>query len=85
MQFHGSVSAQEADSERSWSVSFTLIEYLSVAEKVEQREDAPVVEAQQTPGVETTAEETAIPENYTGFESVLKSLDTMLAPSNETP
>ena len=35
VRFTDEVSAQELDDEQAWSVSFTLIEHLSIAEKVE--------------------------------------------------
>ncbi|MFM2599843.1 adenine glycosylase [Vibrio fortis] len=53
VKFQGAVRADEQDSHRQWSVSFELVEYLSVPERVEQRQpDAPAAQ-QKVQGVTT--------------------------------
>jgi hypothetical protein len=72
---------------RAWNVTFTLREYLSVPEKVEQREKKPEKVAQKSEGkpVEAKKEEQpaqtaeATKEPQTGFEKFLYGLDRMLA------
>lgn len=86
VQFFGSVNVQEIDGKRAWQVSFTLVEYLSVAEKIEARDQEPTIEVQEAEGVisapfGTTPDEAP---QYSGFEGVFHSLDNALAPDEVT-
>jgi hypothetical protein len=71
---------------RAWNVTFTLREYLSVPEKVEQREKKPEKVAQKSEGkpVEPKKEEQpvqtaeATKEPQTIFEQILHGVDRML-------
>ncbi|MBI9080465.1 MAG: DNA-binding protein [Pseudodesulfovibrio sp.] len=83
-RFAEQVSFQEMDGLRAWSVSFTLKEYLSNPERVEQREEKPAPVAQTSEGTateEVRPAETAkaVEEAVTGFAKILKALDEALA------
>ncbi|MBO0161521.1 adenine glycosylase [Vibrio alginolyticus] len=85
VKFQGAVRADEQDSHRQWSVSFELVEYLSVPERVEQRQpDAPAAQ-QKVQGVSTPIEmgqtEDVPPDTdveLTGVMKVLKTVDNAL-------
>ncbi len=86
VKFQGAVRADEQDSHRLWSVSFELVEHLSVPERVEQRQPDKPAAQQQVQGV-TTPVETAQTEDVppdtevelTGVMKMLKSVDNALA------
>lgn len=84
VRFAENFSATEKDGLRAWDVSFSLKEYHSNPERVEQREKKPEAVAQTNDGTATeetrpaeTAEATQEP--VTGIEKVLKTIDGMLA------
>lgn len=85
-KFQGAVRADEQDSHRQWSVSFELVEHLSVSERVEQRQpDKPAVQ-QKMQGVNTSVEagqSDNVPPGteveLTGVMKVLKAVDNALA------
>ncbi|MCG9631695.1 adenine glycosylase [Vibrio sp. Isolate30] len=85
VKFQGSVRADEQDSHRQWSVSFELVEYLSVPERVEQRQpDEPAVQ-QKVQGVSTPVETGQVEDvppdtevELTGVMKVLKAVDSAL-------
>lgn len=56
VKFQGTVRADEQDSHRQWSVSFELIEHLSVPERVEQRQPDKPAAQQKVQGVNTPVE-----------------------------
>jgi len=83
--FSEGVTAREDDSLSQWIVQFTLSEKLSNPEKVENRRAGNPVTAQSAPGdgVSGTGTGTADgsgtqPQELTGFEAVLKKVDTYL-------
>jgi len=86
VKFQGAVRADEQDSHRQWSVSFELVEHLSVPERVEQRQpDKPAVQ-QKVQGVNTPIESSSSEDVPPGTEiemglvmRALKSLDNSLA------
>ncbi|WP_146449944.1 adenine glycosylase [Vibrio kanaloae] len=53
VKFQGSIRAEEQDTHRQWSVSFELVEYLSVPERVEQRQPDKPAAQQKVQGVNT--------------------------------
>lgn len=67
----------------AWQINFTLHEYQSVPEKVEQRQTKVVSAVQQATGQTVAApgatEESAAPMG--SFEKILASMDSVLAPS----
>lgn len=75
VRFSDNFSAREDDSLRAWMVSFTLIEHLSVAERVESRRPDGGATAQGPGGVS----ETEPGQELTAFEKVLKRVDEALA------
>ena len=85
VKFQGAVRADEQNSHRQWSVSFELVEYLSVPERIEQRQqEAPAVQ-QKVQGVSTPIEtgqtEDVPPDTeveLTGVMKVLKAVDNAL-------
>lgn len=81
VQFMDNFAAREAESQHAWNVSFTLVEHLSVPEKIEQRQEATPVTQQAAQGdtVAVTAEATTEVRELTGFESVLKWVDELFA------
>ncbi|MFA0438593.1 adenine glycosylase [Vibrio sp. 10N.222.51.C12] len=85
VKFQGAVCADEQDSHRQWSVSFELVEYLSVPERVEQRQPDEPAAQQKVQGVSTPVEtgqtEDVPPDTeveLTGVMKVLKAVDNAL-------
>ena len=79
VRFTDHVRWQEQDGLQAWSVSFTLREYLSVPERVEQREAQASTEAQASEGkvvAGSTAEQ--VQEPQTNFERLLSVADKVL-------
>lgn len=84
--FSEGVSAREDDSLAQWIVQFTLSEKLSNPEKVESRRAGNAVKSQSAPGdgVAGTSAGTGAdgssgaPQELTGFEAVLKKVDSYL-------
>ena len=84
VRFAENISFQEKDGLRAWDVSFTLKEYLSVPERVEQREKKAKPVAQTSVGTATDATAdaqtaTAAEKPLTGFEKILDIIDKALA------
>ncbi|MFS1891768.1 adenine glycosylase [Vibrio lentus] len=86
VKFQGSIRADEQESHRQWSVSFELVEHLSVPERVEQRQPDKPAEQQKVQGVNTpveTGQTDDVPPDtqveLTGVMKVLKSVDNALA------
>ncbi len=80
VEFSDGVSAREDDTQRGWLVQFTLSEKLSNPERVEGRRAAKGVTQQGAPG-EAVTSAPATGENgqeLSGFEAVLKKVDTYL-------
>lgn len=77
--FADGVSAREDDSLAQWIIQFTLSEKLSNPEKVENRRTGNGATAQSAPGdgVSSTGA-SGTPQELTGFEAVLKKVDTYL-------
>ena len=85
VKFQGAIRADEQDTLRQWSVSFELIEHLSVPERVEQRQPDKVAAQQKVQGVSTPVtsgkSEDVPPDTdveLTGVLKVLKSIDNAL-------
>ncbi len=81
--FSDGVSAREDDSLSQWIVQFTLSEKLSNPEKVENRRAGNAVTSQSAPGegvdgAAAGAAGSTTPQELTGFEAVLKKVDTYL-------
>lgn len=80
--FSEGVSAREDDSLSQWIVQFTLSEKLSNPEKVESRRAGNPVKSQSAPGdgVAGTGADgsSGAPQELTGFEAVLKKVDSYL-------
>ncbi|KPW84101.1 hypothetical protein SAMN05216596_11064 [Pseudomonas congelans] len=76
--FSDGVSAREDDTLAQWIVQFTLSEKLSNPEKVENRRAGNGVTSQSAPGDGVAGSGSATPEELTGFEAVLKKVDTYL-------
>ncbi|WP_434357429.1 adenine glycosylase [Parasalinivibrio latis] len=55
VKFQGQIRYDEQETLRQWSVSFELVEHLSVPERVEQREPPKTAEQQKAAGVTTPA------------------------------
>ncbi len=86
VKFQGAIRADEQDSHRQWSVSFELIEHLSVPERVEQRQPDKLAAQQKVQGVSTpvtSGENDNVPPGtdveLTGVLKVLKTIDNALA------
>ncbi len=86
VKFQGAIRADEQDSHRQWSVSFELIEYLSVPERVEQRQPDKLAAQQKVQGVSTpvtSGQSENVPPGtdveLTGVLKVLKTIDNALA------
>ncbi len=86
VKFQGAIKADEQDGLRQWSVSFQLIEHLSVPERVEQRQPDKPAAQQKVQGVKTpveTGKAEGVPPDtdveLTGVMKVLKTLDNALA------
>ncbi|WP_299580958.1 hypothetical protein [uncultured Microbulbifer sp.] len=69
--FNGRIEQRELIDRKAWRVSFALQEYLSVAEKIEQR-----ISSEEN----TTSTPLQDSTNQTGFERVLQMVDTALVP-----
>ncbi|WP_299594349.1 hypothetical protein [uncultured Microbulbifer sp.] len=67
--FNGRIEQREVIGMKAWRVSFTLLEYLSVAEKTEQR--------QTDSEVETSPLQYS--QSLTGFEKVVQGVETAMA------
>lgn len=78
-QFMGDVRVRQKGSQKAWQVSFTLVEHLSVAEKIEQRQPQQTAIETSTDGQTVTANETQDEIQLTEFEKVLRSLDNSLS------
>ena len=83
VEFTDGVSAREDDSLNQWIIQFTLSEKLSNPEKVENRRAGNPVTSQSAPGdgVAGTGGSSA-PQELTGFENLLKKVDTYLGPTS---
>ncbi|MDX1300887.1 adenine glycosylase [Photobacterium sp.] len=86
VKFQGAIRADEQDTLRQWSVSFELVEHLSVPERVEQRQPDKPAAQQKVQGVNTPVEsgqnEDVPPGTdveLTGVMKVLKNIDEALA------
>lgn len=86
VKFQGTVSADEQDTLRQWSVSFELNEHLSVPERVEQRQPEKPAAQQKVQGVNTPVEvgksDDVPPDTeveLTGVMRILKNIDNALA------
>ena len=79
VKFSENFSYVENDTTRAWQVNFTLREFQSVPEKIEQRQEQPTATEQTAEGETITSTE---PEEetvqYTGFKKILKNLDDKL-------
>ncbi|RMV41305.1 hypothetical protein ALP11_02579 [Pseudomonas syringae pv. papulans] len=76
--FSDGVSAREDDTLAQWIVQFTLSEKLSNPEKVENRRAGNGVTSQSAPGDGVAGNGSGSSEELTGFEAVLKKVDTYL-------
>lgn len=86
VKFQGAIRADEQDTLRQWSVSFELVEYLSVSERAEQRQPDKPAAQQQMQGVNTpvdAGQSDDVPPGtdieLTGVMKVLKAVDNALA------
>ena len=80
--FTDNFTAGQDGSLQQWQVNFTLVEYRSVPEKTEQRQDKPAATAQTADSEQTTSTVPAASnreEQLTGFLAVLKKVDEALA------
>ena len=78
VRFSDKVSAQELDDDQAWSVSFVLVEHLSIPEKVEAmklKQNEPKVATADT----SVASEAESGETSNWLDNVLKYLDSALA------
>lgn len=80
VKFIGDVRVRVKGKLKAWLVSFTLLEHLSVAEKIEKRQ-SPNEPIEASSEGETISDDSNTEEepNLTGFEQVLKTLDESLA------
>lgn len=84
VEFTDGVSAREDDSLNQWIIQFTLSEKLSNPEKVESRRAGNPVTSQSAPGDGVAGAgdgSSTAPQELTGFESLLKKVDTYLGPT----
>jgi hypothetical protein len=83
VEFTDGVSAREDDTLNQWIVQFTLSEKLSNPEKVENRRAGNPVTSQSAPGdgVAGTGDGSGASQELTGFENLLKKVDTYLGPT----
>ncbi|AOA08388.1 DNA-binding protein [Pseudomonas sp. TMW 2.1634] len=84
VEFTDGVSAREDDTLNQWIVQFTLSEKLSNPEKVESRRAGNPVTSQSAPGDGVAGAGNGsgtAPQELTGFESLLKKVDTYLGPT----
>lgn len=81
--FSDQFTVTEQNQINCWNIGFTLVEYQSIAEKVEQRQPQPVaVEQDDGTTTETTAPDAdneTDEEQLTGFLKILKRVDEALA------
>lgn len=83
VQFVDDVAIDEMANQRAWTVRFSLVEYHSVPEKIEER-------ASQQPNTQPARPIENVPlapqatQQRTGFEQLLTHIDNALAPSHET-
>ncbi len=85
VKFQGDLTASEDESLQLWHVAFKLIEFKSVAELVESRQQAQAV-TDQTPAGETVQPvDSTIPviADLSSFEQVLSFLETGLTPDDD--
>jgi hypothetical protein len=84
VEFTDGVSAREDDTLAQWIVQFTLSEKLSNPEKVENRRAGNPVTSQSAPGdgVAGAGDGGTAPQELTGFENLLKKVDTYLGPTS---
>ena len=85
VEFTDGVSAREDDSLAQWIIQFTLSEKLSNPEKVESRRAGNPVTSQSAPGDGVAGAgdgSNTAPQELTGFESLLKKVDTYLGPTS---
>ena len=85
VEFTDGVSAREDDSLAQWIIQFTLSEKLSNPEKVESRRAGNPVTSQSAPGDGVAGAgdgSNTVPQELTGFESLLKKVDTYLGPTS---
>ena len=81
VEFTDGVSAREDDSLNQWIIQFTLSEKLSNPEKVESRRAGNPVTSQSAPGDGVAGAgdgSSTAPQELTGFEAILKNVDTYL-------
>ncbi|EGQ9310752.1 adenine glycosylase [Vibrio vulnificus] len=85
VKFQGAIRADEQETQRQWSVSFELIEYLSVPERVEQRQPEQPAAQQKVQGISTPVSAGQADDVPPGTEielgwtmSVLKGVDDWL-------
>ncbi|MFC6633521.1 DNA-binding protein [Microbulbifer taiwanensis] len=87
VQFSDDFNVRQMPGQSAWRINFTLQEYLSVPEKIEQRAQAQESETQSADGQQVvdadSGEEQSQSQEYTGVEKVLKWADDALAPSAE--
>ena len=81
VQFNESFRAREDEALQVWNVSFELIEYRSVPEKIEQQQTTATAQTQQANGTAVASSSTTGTEKSTGFEGVLSYIDKILAPA----
>ena len=83
VEFTDGVSAREDDTLNQWIVQLTLSEKLSNPEKVENRRAANPVASQSAPGdgVTGAGAGSGASQELTGFENLLKKVDTYLGPT----
>ncbi|MCG7585448.1 adenine glycosylase [Photobacterium sp. OFAV2-7] len=86
VKFQGQIKADEQEGLKQWSVSFELIEHLSVPERVEQRQPDKPAAQQKVQGVQTPVEAGSAEDvppgsevELTGVMKVLKTIDNALA------
>jgi len=84
VEFTDGVSAREDDTLNQWIIQFTLSEKLSNPEKVENRRAGNPVTSQSAPGdgVAGPGDGSSAPQELTGFENLLKKVDTYLGPTS---
>jgi len=80
VRFTDEVSAQELDDSQAWTVSFTLIEHLSIPEKIEEKK-IKAEEPRAAPADEKVISEVSAAENVPAgwFEKGLAWMDSKLA------
>ena len=86
IKFHGALRADEDATLKLWSISFELIEHISIAEREEKKEPIKEASQQKTSGIETPAPKEQNADEPPGtepdtslFMRCLKSLDEALA------